>query len=322
MRSLASVCAALLAVVLWATNATVAAEALRSVTALQLLTLQYGAAAVTLAVAGAWGALRSRETWARKPNSPGWCGLAVGMVGLTGTIFLQKVSFAFAPVFDANAISYGWPLLIAIWGVWSRGIVKGWPQLLLSVLGMAGVAMLLGVGAEGLSLGSMVGYVCAAGSAACMAFYTVAAGRLRLRTLQVLFPAAVAGTVVAWVGSEVSGAAWPPMSGWLGSIYLGIGPMAAGYLLWTVASARGRPSVIAAIGYLTPFASTALLIVAGAPVTVLTVVGAILILACNIGVLLLSRSAGDREAEAERNLAGDETAPNTSTRELLRDAGH
>ncbi|MBB5855676.1 DMT family transporter [Amycolatopsis umgeniensis] len=321
MRSLVSVCAALLAVALWATNATVAAEALRSVTALQLLTLQYGAAAATLAIVGAWGALRSREaareTWTRGPNSPGWRGLTVGMVGLTGTIFLQKVSFAFAPVFDANAISYGWPLLIAVWGAWSRGITRGWPQLLLSALGMAGVVLLLGAGAEGLSPGSLVGYVLAAGSAACMAFYTVAAGRSRLRTVRVLFPAAIAGTVVAWIGSGISGAAWPPVSEWPGSIYLGIGPMAAGYLLWTAASARGHPSVIAAIGYLTPFASTALLIVAGAPVTALTVVGAILILACNIGVLLLSRNP-----EAERNHAGDETIPNTSTPELLRNAGH
>ncbi|OXM55616.1 EamA/RhaT family transporter [Amycolatopsis alba DSM 44262] len=307
----------MLAVVLWATNATVAAEALRSVTALQLLTLQFGAAAVTLAVLGVCGALRSREaareTWSWRANSPGWRGLAVGMVGLTGTILLQKVSFAFAPVFDANAISYGWPLLIALWGAWSLGIAKGWPHLLLSALGMTGVVMLLGVGAEGLSLGSMVGYACAVGSAVCMAFYTVAAGRLRLRTMQVLLPAAITGTVVAWIGSEVSGAPWPPMSEWLGSIYLGIGPMAAGYLLWTVASARGRPSVIAAIGYLTPFASTALLIAAGAPVTALTAVGAILILACNIGVLLLSHSESHREPE---------TALKPSTPELQRDARH
>ncbi|EMD29262.1 DMT family transporter [Amycolatopsis azurea] len=317
MRSLVSVCAALLAVVLWATNATVAAEALRSVTALQLLTLQYGAAAVTLAFVGVCGTFGSRETVrearSQGTNSPGWRGLAVGMVGLTGTILLQKVSFAFAPVFDANAISYGWPLLIALWGAWSRGIARGWPQLLLSALGMTGVVMLLGVGAEAPSLGSLIGYVCAAGSAACMAFYTVAAGRLRLRTMQVLFPAAIAGTAIAWIGSEVSGATWPPVSEWLGSIYLGIGPMAAGYLLWTVASARGRPSVIAAIGYLTPFASTALLIAAGAPVTALTAVGAILILACNIGVLLLGRGESHREPG---------TAPKPSTPELLRDAGH
>lgn len=41
--------------------------------------------------------------------------LLVGVIGLTGTIFLQYLAFAAAPIVAANVLTYGWPLLAAVW---------------------------------------------------------------------------------------------------------------------------------------------------------------------------------------------------------------
>ncbi|MEV0623795.1 DMT family transporter [Nonomuraea sp. NPDC050404] len=181
---------------------------------------------------------------------------------------------------------------------------EGWRQLSLSAVGMAGVVLLLGGAGNGtLTAQTLVGYGCAFGSALCMAFYTVAAGRSGTSMTRVLFPASVAGTGIALIGTAISGTPWPPVQDWTGSIYLGVGPMAAGYLLWATASAHGDPTTIGAIGYLTPFASTTLLIAQGAPITALTVVGAVLILLCNVGVLVLDRRTGDRRARDEGTTA-------------------
>lgn len=38
---------------------------------------------------------------------------SVGVVGLAGTIALQYLAFATAPLVAANATAYAWPLLVA-----------------------------------------------------------------------------------------------------------------------------------------------------------------------------------------------------------------
>jgi len=81
---------------------------------------------------------------------------------------------------------------------------------------------------------------------------------------------------------------WPAPTGWLTAAYLGVGPMAAGYGLWTVAMTDGGAEHLAPIGYATPLLSTLLLLGTGTPATATTLIGVGLVLACSIGVLATS----------------------------------
>jgi len=41
--------------------------------------------------------------------------LAVGFIGLVGTMVLQYIAFASMPVIEANLVAYTWPLMVAPW---------------------------------------------------------------------------------------------------------------------------------------------------------------------------------------------------------------
>lgn len=284
--------AALAAVALWATNALAAAVALNRLEVLQLLAVQYGSAAVLL---GLW---RTGRRLTVRVGADGTAAMprrrlrlvpvATGVLGLTGTIFLQYWAFATAPIVGANVIAYGWPLIAAVWlafTVRSSQTLAGIP---LALLGFAGVAAIF-VGHGGGSGGGWFGYLLALGSAACMAFYTVAAGRIQASTTDLLLPATICGALVAAAGSLLEQQPWPPFAQWWPAIYIGLGPMAVGYALWTYAMSGNRSERLSPIGYATPLLSTALLLATGRPLTTATLIGAALIVVCSAGVLINER---------------------------------
>ncbi len=77
----------------------------------------------------------------------------------------------------------------------------------------------------------------------------------------------------------------------LAAAYIGLGPMAAGYALWTRAMAGGGAERLSPLGYATPLLSTVLLLATGAPATTGTLLGVVLVLACSLGVLAHARHA-------------------------------
>lgn len=288
--------AALIAVALWATNAYMATVALNQLSVLQLLTVQYGSAALVLGVWHAGGLARRREA-AATGSRVSTRAVVTGVLGLTGTIFLQYWAFATAPVVGANVIAYGWPLMAALWVAAThrtRHTLVGVPLALLGFLGVA--AIFSGQDMSG-SGGAQIGYVIALGSAACMAFYTVAAGRIDASVTDLLLPATIVGTVAAATASLFEEASWPGLGQWWPAVYIGIGPMAAGYGLWTYAMADHRAERLGPIGYATPLLSTVLLLATGQPFTIAILVGAALILACSAGVLINERIAQRRAIE-------------------------
>jgi drug/metabolite transporter (DMT)-like permease len=294
---------ALAAVALWATNAFAATVALDSLSVLQLLAVQYGSAALALALWRSGGRVVNRSSGA--PLSlldwPGVPTVAIGLLGLTGTIFLQYWAFATAPIVGANVIAYGWPLMAALWmavTVRSRETLVGVP---LAALGFLGVVIILG-GWEVVAGGVEIGYIIALGSAVCMTFYTVAAGRIDTPATDLLLPATTVGVVLAVTGSLLQGTPWPPVGQWWPAVYIGIGPMAAGYWLWTYAMADHRADRLSPIGYATPLLSTLLLLATGQPFTAATLVGAALILVCSTGVLINERIAHQRASTANREM--------------------
>jgi drug/metabolite transporter (DMT)-like permease len=227
-------------------------------------------------------------------SSAALCAVLVGVIGLTGTIFLQYLAFATAPIVETNVVAYGWPLFAALWAALayrSRQTFAGVP---LAVVGFAGVALILGSGGGfGAADGGTTGYVAALASAVCMAFYTVMSGRSRAPVDTFLLPATAFGMVIALALCLTGFAprAWTSagVGAWMASVYAGVGPMAGGFWLWSRAMSGGGAKRLAPLGYATPLASTVLLLLSGKTFTSGTLLGALLVLACSIGVLVMDR---------------------------------
>jgi len=163
----------------------------------------------------------------------------------------------------------------------------------LAVIGFGGVGLIFMSSGAAQSGGGTAattwGYAAALGSAACMAVYTVAASRLHVATTDLLLPAAVVGVLAAAVLTASSSSPWPQPIGWVAAGYVGLGPMAAGYGLWTRAMSEGGAERLTPLGYATPLLSTMLLLATGSPATATTLVGIFLVLVCSIGVLATQR---------------------------------
>ena len=296
--ALTGVAAALVAVVLWSTNALAAKYALAEFGVVQVLALQFGGATATLATLRA---LRSRWDKTSSQKNANWPsgrfrdvlgGVMVGVVGLTGTIFLQYLAFAVAPIVEANVIAYGWPLFAALWAAFayrSRQTLAGVP---LAMVGFMGVAIMLGAGGGLGSIGGTAGYAAALASAVCMTFYTVMSGRLRVPADTFLLPATAFGMIAVLMLCVTGLAPWSWAStssgAWAASVYAGVGPMAGGFLLWSRAMSGDGAKRLAPLGYATPLLSTALLLLVGETFTPDALIGAALVLVCSIGVLVVN----------------------------------
>jgi drug/metabolite transporter (DMT)-like permease len=301
--SLTGVGAAFVAIGFWSTNALAAKFALAELGVVQVLALQFGGAALTLVALRAWRAARAnlradKSSEAIRRSSPlssdALGAVLVGVVGLTGTIFLQYLAFATAPIVEANVVAYGWPLFAALWAALayrSRQTFAGVP---LAMVGFAGVALILGSGG-GFSAtdGGTTGYIAALASAVCMTFYTVMSGRSRAPVDTFLLPATALGMVFALALCLTGLAPWmwtsASVGAWIASVYAGVGPMVGGFWLWSRAMSGDGAKRLAPLGYATPLASTMLLLLFGETFTSGTLLGALLVLACSIGVLVLDR---------------------------------
>jgi drug/metabolite transporter (DMT)-like permease len=288
---------ALGAVALWSTNALAGSTALERLPVGVVLLVQCATAAAAL---GAVRYARRHRTDTRAPlaGADRRYLLLLGGLGFGGTLVLQYLSFAHAPIVDANLIAYAWPMFAAVWlaitGFGRRSAVA------LACVGFAGVGLIVGSG-DGLSGGgNAFGYAAALGSAVCMAFYSLGSGRARVRALDAMLCGALAGTLPSLALVVQTGASLAPTVDWLYAAYIGIGPCAAGYAAWSAAMAHsgGR---LAAVGYATPLLSTIVLLAAGRPVSGAgTAVGGALILVCTIGVVLTARRPSRPEGSPAR----------------------
>jgi drug/metabolite transporter (DMT)-like permease len=278
--------AAVGAVLLWSTNAFAAKYALADLTVLQLLTLQFGAATLALA------AMRAVQRGPRD-LAGGWPAprhILVGLIGLTGTIFLQYLAFDLARIVEANVIAYAWPLFVAVWAAAVVRNLQARLGLLLAVIGFAGVGLIFDArGGLSFADGMQFGYIFAVASAACMAFYTVASSRIPVSGDRLMLPATMLGTITAFGLSLWQGTPWPAPAAWWTAVYIGVGPMAAGFGLWTLAMSGDGAKRLAPVGYGTPLLSTVLLLLSGESFTPQTLLGAAMVMVCSIGVLAADR---------------------------------
>ncbi|GHE06122.1 hypothetical protein GCM10008024_39480 [Allgaiera indica] len=182
---------------------------------------------------------------------------------------LYFTALSLAPAAQASLIAYLWPLLIVLLSAGAAGRGFAPRHLVGAALGFAGtVFVVLGPGGAAplpsAQPGAWAGYAAAAGCALVWSVYSVANRRFRA------LPSGMIGGVcglVALAGGAVHLALEPTLTPspaqWAAVVLLGLGPVGVAFLAWDHATKHGHMALLGALSYLTPLASTLLLIAAG-----------------------------------------------------------
>lgn len=242
---------ALGAIALWATLATLGV-ALRQVPPFLLTGL-----ALLIGSVPSWPFVwRDSRQW-RVPAGT----LLLGVYGLFGYHFLLFIALQNAPPVEANLVNYLWPLLIVVLApLFLRGVRLRAAHLGAALAGFAGAALAIAGGRE-LQGGLAWGYLPAFGSAFVWASYSLLTRRVAD------FPTTAIGLfgLVSGLLSLVCHALLEPRVAlgaqeWGLLALLGLGPLGAAFFLWDRALKDGDPRRIGILSYLTPLASTLLLL--------------------------------------------------------------
>lgn len=188
--------------------------------------------------------------------------LALGVYGLFAYHFLLFIALRHAPPVEANLVNYLWPLFIVVLApVLLPGVSLRWPHVLAALLGFGGAAIAI-VGGRELSGTLAWGYLPAFAAALIWATYSLMTKRVAA------FPTTAIGLfgLVSGVLSLLCHVALEPAAtlaprDWMLLAVLGLGPLGASFFLWDKALKLGDARHIGILSYITPLASTALLIV-------------------------------------------------------------
>ena len=196
--------------------------------------------------------------------------LALGIYGLFGFHFLLFIALRHAPPVEANLVNYLWPLLIVVLAPLLLPGMRLRPvHAIAAVAGFAGAAIaILGRG-DGGGGGWSWGYLPALASAFIWATYSLLTRRVTA------FPTAAIGLFGLVSGVLSLLCHWlleSPVglnaSDWALIAAMGLGPLGAAFFLWDKALKLGDPRQIGILSYITPLASTLLLmVVSGRPLT-------------------------------------------------------
>lgn len=193
--------------------------------------------------------------------------LALGVYGLFAYHFLLFIALRHAPPVEANLVNYLWPLLIVVLApVVLPGVALRLPHVLAALLGFGGAAIAM-VGGRELSGTLAWGYLPALAAAFIWATYSLLTKRVAA------FPTTAIGLfgLVSGVLSLLCHVVLEPPASlqardWALLAVLGLGPLGASFFLWDKALKLGDARHIGILSYITPLASTALLLlVSGRP---------------------------------------------------------
>lgn len=187
--------------------------------------------------------------------------LALGVYGLFGFHFLLFIALRSAPAVEANLVNYLWPLLIVVMApVFLPGLRLRGAHVAAAVAGFAGAAIaILGAGAANTAWSW--GYLPALGSAFIWASYSLLTRRVgHFPTAAIGLFGLVSGLLSLLCHVLLEPAVSPSGRDWLLLAVMGLGPLGAAFFLWDKALKLGDARHIGILSYLTPLASTALLL--------------------------------------------------------------
>ena len=238
---------ALGAIVLWASLASLGVS-LRHVPPFLLTGL-----ALVIGSMPAWPLARH---WKVPPRT-----LALGIYGLFGYHFLLFIALRLAPAVEANLVNYLWPLLIVVLApLFLPGLHLRPAHVLAALAGFSGAAIAI-LGGGSVTGAWSWGYLPALGAAFIWASYSLGTRRVPA------FPTAAIG-LFGLVSGLLSLACHvlleprTPLSLRDGALIaaMGLGPLGAAFFLWDKALKAGDARHIGILSYLTPLASTTLLV--------------------------------------------------------------
>lgn len=193
--------------------------------------------------------------------------LALGVYGLFAYHFLLFIALRHAPPVEANLVNYLWPLLIVVLApVVLPGVALRLPHVLAALLGFGGAAIAIAGGRE-LSGTLAWGYLPALAAAFIWATYSLLTKRVAaFPTTAIGLFGLVSGVLSLLCHVVLEPAASLQARDWALLAVLGLGPLGASFFLWDKAFKLGDARHIGILSYITPLASTALLLlVSGRP---------------------------------------------------------
>ena len=228
--------------------------------------------------------LRNRKAWAVPART-----LALGVYGLFGFHFLLFIALRHAPPVEANLVNYLWPLFMVVLApVLLPGMTLRPLHIVAAVLGFAGAAIaILGARSEsGATDGASAywGFLPALGSAFIWASYSLWTKRVpAFPTAAIGLFGLVSGALSLACHALLEPAATLSSRDWLLVVLCGLGPLGAAFFLWDMALKRGDARQIGILSYITPLASTALLLlVTGRPLSWTIALAAALIISAAV----------------------------------------
>lgn len=238
----------------------------------------------------AWPRMRD---WRVPPST-----LALGVYGLFAYHFLLFMALRHAPAVEANLVNYLWPLLIVVLApVVLRGFSLHVRHVLAALAGFAGAAIaILGGGVSG--VGWSWGYLAALAAAIIWSTYSLLTRRVAPFSTSVIGLFGIVSGMLALVCHVLfEPAVRLSTRDWLLIAIAGLGPLGAAFFLWDKALKLGDPRQIGILSYITPFASTLLLMLATGRTPTWSIAAAAALI---IGAAIV----GTRESQADSKAAG------------------
>lgn len=211
--------------------------------------------------------IKNKRQWQVAPSM-----LGLGVFTLFGFHFLLFIALRMAPAVEVNLVNYLWPLFIVLLAPFylPRVTLRG-VHIAAAITGFAGAAIAILGARDGVVVGSnsppsspALGYLLALGSALIWANYSLQTKRAEVTGKS--FPTAAIGLfgLVSGVLSLACHVALESPVGlsrqdWLLLAVMGLGPLGAAFFLWDKALKLGDARQIGILSYLTPLASTVLL---------------------------------------------------------------
>ena len=188
--------------------------------------------------------------------------LALGVYGLFAYHFLLFIALRHAPPVEANLVNYLWPLFIVVLApVVLPCVALRVPHVVAALLGFGGAAIAI-VGGRELSGTLAWGYIPAAAAAFIWATYSLMTKRVTaFPTTAIGLFGLVSGALSLLCHVLLEPSVTLQARDWSLLAVLGLGPLGGAFYLWDKALKLGDARHIGILSYITPLASTALLIV-------------------------------------------------------------